>query len=73
MTEINLPRFKREQKYMLSKWKDAIANEPYFNPNLNPVAYYPDKNMNKVQFAFPPKKRYEWNAEEMHLESEEAT
>jgi len=53
LDEINFIRFKKEQGYMLAKWKDAITYDPFFNPNLGH-----DTRTN--QLAFPPRVRYEW-------------
>lgn len=49
----NFIRFKKEHSYMLSKWKDAITDDPFFNPNLGH-----DTRTN--QLAFPPRVKYEW-------------
>ena len=43
---------------MLEKWKDAISNDPFFNPNLGPDTY-------NTQFAFPPQRLYEWHKEKI--------
>ena len=56
LDEINHHRFKKEQGYMLKKWKKIVARDPYFNPNL-----YIETHNN--QFAFPPRVRYEWDFE----------
>jgi O-antigen biosynthesis protein len=53
LNEINLPRFKQEQKYMLTKWDKIIKKDPYFNPNL-------DTDTQTTQFAYPPRISYEW-------------
>jgi O-antigen biosynthesis protein len=53
MSEKNWLRFKKEQSYMLSKWKDAMSKDPYFNPNLAIETH-------TTQYAFPPNVRYEW-------------
>jgi GT2 family glycosyltransferase len=57
--EANFLRFKKEHSYMLAKWKDAISNDPFFNPNLGH-----DTRTN--QLAFPPRIAYEWNQETMN-------
>jgi GT2 family glycosyltransferase len=56
LDEINFLRFKGERSYMLTKWKDAISNDPFFNPNLGH-----DTRTN--QLAFPPRVKYEWQDE----------
>jgi O-antigen biosynthesis protein len=53
MNEKNWLRFKKEQGYMLSKWKNEVSKDPYFNPNLAIETY-------TTQYAFPPNVRYEW-------------
>jgi len=53
MDEANYTRFKKEHSYMLRKWKDAVSNDPYFNPNLGH-----DTRTNDI--AFPPRISYEW-------------
>jgi GT2 family glycosyltransferase len=63
MSEKNWLRFKKEQSYMLSKWKDLVSKDPYFNPNL-------DINTNTTRYAFPPDVKYEWQEiklNEIHL------
>ena len=52
--EANYLRFKSEQTFMLKKWADEMAQDPYFNPNLAIDTY-------KTSFAFPPKQPYEWH------------
>ena len=56
LNEINLSRFKKEQRYMLTKWKNAMLNDPFFNPNLA-------IETSTTQFSFPPKIEYEWQKE----------
>ena len=51
--EANYKRFKSEQTFMLKKWANEMAHDPYFNPNLA-------IDTHKTSFAFPPKKEYEW-------------
>jgi GT2 family glycosyltransferase len=53
LSEENLPRFKQEQAFMRSKWKNALVFDPFFSPNL----YY---HTTITQYAFPPLVRYEW-------------
>lgn len=54
MSESNWLRFKKEQGYMLTKWKAVMNNDPFFNPNLAIETH-------TTQFAFPPTLRYEWH------------
>ena len=54
LDEINYPRFKKEQSFILNKWQTLISNDPFFNPNLGVETI-------TTQFSFPPKIRYEWN------------
>lgn len=54
LDEINYPRFKKEQSYILNKWQTLIANDPFFNPNLGIETI-------TTQFSFPPKISYEWD------------
>lgn len=56
LSDSNFSRFKSEHSYMLAKWKNAIAHESYFNPNLS-------IETNTTRFAFPPNVKYEWQAE----------
>ncbi len=53
LDEANLPRFKKEQSYMLKKWAGIIKNDPFYNPNLG-------TETKTTTFAFPPKQRYKW-------------
>jgi len=36
-TPENAPRFKKEVEYMLHIWKDKLACDPYYNPNLTMI------------------------------------
>lgn len=53
--EANYQRFKKEQSFMLNKWKSIVAKDPYFNPNL-------DIDTTTTKFSFPPKITYDWRS-----------
>ena len=62
LNEVNFHRFKKEHSYMLTKWKDTVFRDPFFNPNLDPV-FNPAIDVRSVQFAFPPNVMYKWQNE----------
>ncbi|MBH0139514.1 glycosyltransferase family 2 protein, partial [Pseudomonas syringae pv. tomato] len=47
-TPEKIKRFISEVEYMQNKWKQIIANDPYYNPNLTFVA-------EDFSIAFPPR------------------
>jgi len=46
-------RFEKEVQYMRSQWREVIDNDPYYNPNLDPVSA-------DYSLAFPPRIQYPW-------------
>ena len=53
LSEANFSRFKSEHTYMLTKWKDIMGNDPFFNRNLA-------IDTHTTQYSFPPGIKYEW-------------
>jgi GT2 family glycosyltransferase len=53
LIEANFQRFKKEQSFMLTKWKHMMSRDPYFNPNLH-------IDTTTTKFASPPKIKYDW-------------
>ena len=50
-----LPRFVKEQEFMMSKWKDRMVYDPYYSPNLT---------LNKEDFSFDkPRTHAPWKTD----------
>ena len=64
LSAANYKRFKQEHSFMLTKWKNALSNDPFFNPNLAVETHI-------TQFAFPPKLSYEWKKKMLNEEKQE--
>ncbi|HEX7177605.1 MAG TPA: glycosyltransferase [Pyrinomonadaceae bacterium] len=52
-TAENAPRFSKEIQYMMYVWKDALAGDPYYNPNLTLVG-------EDFSLAVPPRAAKRW-------------
>lgn len=52
-TPENAPRFRKEVEYMMNVWKDKLAYDPYYNPNL--TMYEEDFSL-----ALPPRIAKRW-------------
>ena len=46
-------RFAKEVRYMRKRWQGTLDHDPYYNPNLDPVA-------SKFDLAFPPRITKPW-------------
>ncbi|MCS3799956.1 glycosyltransferase [Niastella sp. OAS944] len=53
LSEVNFQRWREEYRFMATKWKSIISNDPFYNPNLSVTTL-------TTQFAFPPKIKYDW-------------